>query len=383
MAKSNKDSIDDVSASVSSSEVISEKKRNLDEIEIDLSQATPLSKKQKRLLRKGKLVTPEVTPVVALNEEKGKNDDAETESVKEKTEKKKSDYGIWIGNLSFDTTKEDLIRYLVAKTSQNPVYTTETNDKDMVKIEESDIVRVNLPKGKDGKIKGFSYVDFNTLNHVITAVGLSEQALNGRNLLIKDSNSFEGRPEPKASSFSASGKPPSRILFVGNLPFDTTRELLQEHFASCGKITKIRMATFEDTGKCKGFSFVDFKDETGSTAAIKNKVYHKLLGRTLRLEFGEDRSKRHPNHINKSQKLTTESVPNNDVESVVKQRSNIGRERNKPETFVENKFAKREHKNFHTDLAPNKRLKSSVALAGAQRQSAAIVESKGKKITFD
>ena len=118
-------------------------------------------------------------------------------------------------------------------------------------------------------------------------------------MLIKDANSFEGRPEQSKSDATQSGginssNPPSRILFVGNLSFDTTEDLLEEHFRHCGEIVKIRMATFQDTGKCKRFAFIDFKDEEGATTALKSKLTKMLINRKLRMEYGEDRSKRRP-----------------------------------------------------------------------------------------
>ena len=51
------------------------------------------------------------------------------------------------------------------------------------------------------------------------------------------------------------------------------------------------MATFQDTGKCKGFAFIDFKDEEGATTALKSKLTKMLINRKLRMEYGEDRSK--------------------------------------------------------------------------------------------
>ena len=54
------------------------------------------------------------------------------------------------------------------------------------------------------------------------------------------------------------------------------------------------MATFQDTGKCKGFAFIDFKDEEGATTALKSKLTKMLINRKLRMEYGEDRSKRRP-----------------------------------------------------------------------------------------
>lgn len=218
-----------------------------DELEIDLSARVPLSKKQQRLLKKGKLNLDKL-------DKKHPAPKPENEEESDK-EKKKSEFGVWVGNLSFDTTKEDLVRYIVSKTEDSEP-----------KVTEEDMSRVNIPK-KDGKIKGFAYIDLPSSAHVDAVVALSEGHLNGRRMLIKSASSFEGRPEKPLSK-----NPPSRILFVGNLSFDTTSDLLEEHFRHCGEIIKIRMATFEDSGKCKGFAFIDFKDETGPTTALKSKL---------------------------------------------------------------------------------------------------------------
>ena len=64
------------------------------------------------------------------------------------------------------------------------------------------ITRMNMPKGANNKFahnKGFAYVDFEDPVGVIAAVGLSEQNLDGRRLLIKDAKSYEGRPKSAAT----------------------------------------------------------------------------------------------------------------------------------------------------------------------------------------
>ncbi|KAH3674449.1 hypothetical protein WICMUC_003286 [Wickerhamomyces mucosus] len=375
----------------------SSKKRNLDleEIEIDLTQTAPLSKKQKRLLRKGKLDIEKLEAEQKKEAEKllkkgGVDEDDEDNDNKENDEEdttkkeKKIRIGVWIGNLSFDTEKGDLIRFITSKTSDFNEYSEELADDEFCQVNEKDILRVNLPtQGKDSKkIKGFCYIDFPTKTHQKTVISLSEQQLNGRNLLIKNADSFEGRPTKEEGQLSKN--PPSRILFVGNLSFDTTNDLLTQQFQHCGEIIKIRMATFEDTGKCKGFAFLDFKDETGPTKALKDKSCRKLMNRPLRLEFGEDRSKRNPKQINRER--------NNDQDRDTRGSSYNERD----ETPVDQSYERPERserlertpkprinkKPFKRD-APQERQKSSVALASAQRASAAIVKSTGVKKTFD
>lgn len=349
------------------------KRKAEDEIEIDLSQTIPLSKKQKRLLRRGKITLEELNAKFNLDPssvdefhkevaEKERGKDGESKDSAKESESSVKDSrknGVWIGNLSFDTTKEDITRFIVGKTKETDV-----------EITEEDLVRVNMPlaknDGKQIKNKGFCYVDFKTQEQVEAAIKLSESQLNGRNLLIKNSKSYEGRPD-KTDLVSMSKNPPSRILFVGNLSFDTTDELLRKHFQHCGEIVKIRMATFQDSGKCKGFAFVDFKNEEGATNALKDKSCRKIAGRPLRMEFGEDRSKRQVRKRPDAAPKKSFDLPNHDA---------VSRPPREEKSYNEKKPRQRNY------VESNNRVKSSIALKTAQRASAAIVPSQGKKITF-
>lgn len=334
-----------------------QKRKDLEEIEINLAGDVPLNKRQQRLLKKGKLNLDKIkskNPTPKTVEEEAE----EAKKIAEKAERSK--FGVWIGNLSFDTTREDLIRFIKSKTD----------------VTEDDIIRFNLPKKQD-KIKGFCYIDFKTEDQMVQVIGLSESILNGRKLLIKNANSFEGRPEVQNTNgdnklINLSKNPPSRILFVGNLSFDITEDILEEHFRHCGEIVRIRMATFEDTGKCKGFAFIDFKDESGPTTALTSKLTKKLINRPVRMEYGEDRSKRTPKRILEQQLIARERHT---------ELSSEPQQEERPQ-FQEREFRP---KRPRTDdkPRPEKRQKSSVALASAQRASAAIVPSAGKKITFD
>lgn len=138
--------------------------------------------------------------------------------------------------------------------------------------------RVAAKNSNAMKNKGFCYMFFKNVEQMKAVLELSESHLNGRNMLIKDSENYSGRPD-KDDLVAMSKNPPSRILFVGNLSFDVTDDLLRKHFQHCGDIVKIRMATFEDSGKCKGFAFIDFKNEEGSTNALKDKSCRKIAGR--------------------------------------------------------------------------------------------------------
>ncbi|KAF9923022.1 hypothetical protein BGZ67_010146 [Mortierella alpina] len=58
------------------------------------------------------------------------------------------------------------------------------------------------------------------------------------------------------------------IVFVGNLPFNITKEVLEKHFESCGKITSVRVQTDKVTGKGKGFAFMEFPEAEAMQKAL-------------------------------------------------------------------------------------------------------------------
>jgi RNA recognition motif-containing protein len=142
----------------------------------------------------------------------------------------------------------------------------------------------------------------------------------GRRVLIKSSRDFEGRPEKSQSTGIGSKMAPSKRVFLGNLDFDVTKEDLESHFEVCGPIAKVQIATFEDSGKCKGYAWIDFEDIAAAAAAVrgwvesaaankasgrtkkpKRRVWvNKIRGRKLRAEFAEDKTTRYNKRFGKN-----------------------------------------------------------------------------------
>ena len=57
-------------------------------------------------------------------------------------------------------------------------------------------------------------------------------------------------------------------LYVGNLPFTATEQLLTETFTQCGTVASAKIITDRDTGRSKGFGFVEMSSDAEATAAI-------------------------------------------------------------------------------------------------------------------
>jgi cold-inducible RNA-binding protein len=70
-------------------------------------------------------------------------------------------------------------------------------------------------------------------------------------------------------------------LYVGNLPFNVTEEALREHFSTVGPLSYLSIPTDRETGKQRGFAFVEFKDRAQADEAIRRFNNQSFQGRSL------------------------------------------------------------------------------------------------------
>lgn len=57
-------------------------------------------------------------------------------------------------------------------------------------------------------------------------------------------------------------------LYVGNLPFSATDQILSDTFAQCGTVTSAKIIMDRDSGRSKGFGFVEMSSDAEAAAAI-------------------------------------------------------------------------------------------------------------------
>ncbi|TEB37148.1 RNA-binding domain-containing protein [Coprinellus micaceus] len=249
-------------------------------------------------------------------------------------------------------------------------------------------------------------------------------------------------------------QPPAPTLFIGNLPFETTEDGLKELFekhheqetkrgagkdskkgkmedveeeesdgentdnrgggektqdkgkgkASSKKddfILRVRMGTFEDSGACKGFAFIDFSSVDNATSALINIRNHLFNGRELKVEYaGIDAVRRGPaKHLVPAASGAKGGKDRGEGGKSFKPR---GPKPSKPAYDTERNMevdepapapAPREDKPSWNDRpkkrvlndtrkVPRARPTPGAALALAKRETAAIVPGQGKKTTF-
>ncbi|ORX40994.1 hypothetical protein BD324DRAFT_678396 [Kockovaella imperatae] len=432
-------------------------------LEIDVAAPEPLSKAEARAAKKrAKKGLPEA-PKKAKNEDKDDHfeagdEDEEVDQTRKKGENRavRKQNSIWIGNLSFKTTEESLKQFL------------EKGVSELGGVGEGSVTRVNLPKkaGKGGyaENKGFAYADFATPELQALGVQLSEAFFEGRKLLIKLGNDHKETPnartpkpakEAGAAILKKQPNKPSATLFVGNLSFDTTEEGLRDFIESNasgsgekidteesaikneeadvdpdaedkdevedldkhrgGKksgLRKVRLGAFEDSGRCKGFAFLDFHTVDQATAVLINRKNYTLVGRSLLLQYAsEDAARRAgsgpkghtkraprteraiaqgdrpPPHARPPRPVSTPKSSFIDIQPrprpvVVEAESRPMTEG--PDTYVDRpERSERKNDKRGKKWEATGRPKPGAALAMAKREKVGIVEAKGEKITFD
>lgn len=81
----------------------------------------------------------------------------------------------------------------------------------------------------------------------------------------------------------------SNRLYVGNLPYHATEQLIAEHFAAAGEVTSVNLMIDRMSGQSRGFCFVEMATPDAAQKAIAELNGKELSGRSLRIDVAEDR----------------------------------------------------------------------------------------------
>jgi len=84
----------------------------------------------------------------------------------------------------------------------------------------------------------------------------------------------------------------SMKLYVGNLSFQTSSEDLQQLFSQAGTVESVNVIEDRDTGRSRGFAFVEMASTEEGNAAIQQFNGHDVGGRTLNVNEARAREER-------------------------------------------------------------------------------------------
>ncbi len=83
----------------------------------------------------------------------------------------------------------------------------------------------------------------------------------------------------------------TKKLYVGNLPFSSTEEDLRDVFGRHGTVESVAVITDRETGRPRGFAFVEMGDESSAQSAIQALNDTELGGRNIRVNEAMERQR--------------------------------------------------------------------------------------------
>lgn len=84
-------------------------------------------------------------------------------------------------------------------------------------------------------------------------------------------------------------------LYVGNLPWSSSEDDVREMFEAVGPVESVALITDRETGRSRGFAFVDMSDEDAKKA-MSELNGNDIGGRQLRVNEAQERQERRPSY---------------------------------------------------------------------------------------
>ncbi|KAJ2955458.1 hypothetical protein NQZ79_g8534 [Umbelopsis isabellina] len=255
-----KQKIEDESASSSSSSSESDSDSSESESEDE--------KKSKKSKKATKKVSKKVSKKAAKKEESSDSSSSESESEKEEAKADSSDS---------DSSSDEEEEKVVAKKEESSSDSSESEEE--AKKEESDSSDSDSSSDEKEKAKSDSSdsdsSDSDSSDEEEKDTEMAEAATNGKRKADTDAESPAKVAKVETDEV--------HTVWVGGLDFNATGEDVRQFFAECGTVIDARIVNDRNTGRSKGYGYVDFADAESKAEAKK---YHEteFMGRQIRVD---------------------------------------------------------------------------------------------------
>ncbi|GFP88426.1 31 kDa ribonucleoprotein chloroplastic [Phtheirospermum japonicum] len=190
-------------------------------------------------------------------------DDSESEDASDEAK-------VYVGNVPYDIDSNKLAQIF----------------EDAGVVEKAEIIST---KEDPEQSRGFGFVTMSTVEEAEKAIEMFHQYdLGGRTLTVNKAAPKGSRPERPPRVFESS----SSRIYVGNLPWSIVDADLEDLFSDYGKVVSARVVCDRETGRSRGFGFVEMSSESETKDAIANLDGHNVDGRQIRVNVASSDRRR-------------------------------------------------------------------------------------------
>ena len=155
------------------------------------------------------------------------------------------------------------------------------------------IIAIRLPRWHDsGKPRGYAHVEFQDRHGCAAALALDGETMMGRYLRVSRAKVRSGGGGGASGAGAAPRAQPAgcKVVFVKNLPYACTEDMVVATFSTCGKVQNVRLARWRHTGRLKGFGYVEFANAVAARAAVDRNGL-KVGSRKVFVDYEEGKAK--------------------------------------------------------------------------------------------
>ncbi|KAB2047679.1 hypothetical protein ES319_A13G064400v1 [Gossypium barbadense] len=156
-----------------------------------------------------------------------------------------------------------------------PFQVEQANIKNFFK-DAGEVVDIRLSTDFEGNFKGYGHVEFATAEAAQKALELNGEYLMNRSLrldLARERGAYTPSSGNGNNSFQKGGRGQTRTIYVRgfdqSLSQDEAKQSLEEHFGSCGEISRVAIPVDRETGYLRGYAYLDFNDGDSFNKALE------------------------------------------------------------------------------------------------------------------
>ncbi|QKX57521.1 uncharacterized protein TRUGW13939_04635 [Talaromyces rugulosus] len=155
-----------------------------------------------------------------------------------------------------------------------------------------------MTERETGRSRGFGYVEYVEASSAKAAYEAKKDSeIDGRTINLDyakprdatQQSAPRDKAQTRARSYGDQTSPESSTLFIGNLSFNTNEDVVRETFQEQGTILGIRLPTDAESGRPKGFGYIEFSSVDEARQAMTDLNGADVGGRAIRLDYSTPR----------------------------------------------------------------------------------------------